>query len=600
MSGVRPTGSVAVLLYHSIATVTTRSFARLTVGSTLFDEHLAALRKHHVEVIPFSEVPAALASGRRAVAITIDDGLADAADAATPALLRRGLPATLFVPSAFVGASANWLPGEDGSRPMLSWTALDELVRAGFEIGSHGKRHIAADVNSPEIVRRDAAESRTNLEQKLGCAVSSFAYPFGYHAARARRAVRAAGFAQACVVGDLPARAGDDRWSPPRLQVGPETKPAELLMMARRQPSAAARSWAHGKQRIWHAGRVWAGRGPSEARRISRNSLLFHRFAGGLMRVLVSGGAGFIGSHLCDALVAKGDEVHVVDDLSTGRPGRLPDGVVLHKETILNVDRLIGLVARVRPGLIYHLAAQIDVRSSVAFPAADAEVNVVGTVNVLEAARAVGARVVFSSSGGALYGRGAPVPSMESVAPEPESPYGISKYSAEQYIGLYNRLYGAAHAILRFANVYGPRQSPSGEAGVVTVFCERAIKANPLTIYGDGTQTRDYVYVSDCIAAFIAAGEHGKAGTWNIGTGVEVSVLQLAAIVSRITGDRTRQQFAPPRAGELPRSALVFERAERDLGWRPSVLLARGVAAVVSWLAAGAPDRVLPTDTTPQ
>jgi UDP-glucose 4-epimerase len=272
----------------------------------------------------------------------------------------------------------------------------------------------------------------------------------------------------------------------------------------------------------------------------------------------------------------------------------------LHKETILNVDRLIGLVARVRPGLIYHLAAQIDVRSSVAFPAADAEVNVVGTVNVLEAARAVGARVVFSSSGGALYGRGAPVPSMESVAPEPESPYGISKYSAEQYIGLYNRLYGAAHAILRFANVYGPRQSPSGEAGVVTVFCERAIKANPLTIYGDGTQTRDYVYVSDCIAAFIAAGEHGKAGTWNIGTGVEVSVLQLAAIVSRITGDRTRQQFAPPRAGELPRSALVFERAERDLGWRPSVLLARGVAAVVSWLAAGAPDRVLPTATTPQ
>jgi peptidoglycan/xylan/chitin deacetylase (PgdA/CDA1 family) len=247
---------VAVLLYHSIATVTTRSFAKLTVDPVLFDEHLAALREQQVEVIPFSQVPAALTDGRRAVAITIDDGLADAADAAAPALLRYGLPATLFVPSAFVGASASWLPNEDGLRPMLSWSALAELERAGFEIGSHSKRHIAADVNGPEVVRRDAAESKADLEQQLGCAVSSFAYPFGYHSARARRALREVGFTQACVVGELPARTGDDRWTLPRLQVGPGTEPEALLTMVGWRPSVVARSWAHGKQRIWHAGRI--------------------------------------------------------------------------------------------------------------------------------------------------------------------------------------------------------------------------------------------------------------------------------------------------------------------------------------------------------
>ena len=309
------------------------------------------------------------------------------------------------------------------------------------------------------------------------------------------------------------------------------------------------------------------------------------------MKVIVTGGAGFIGSHVCDAFIAKNAEIHVIDDLSAGRPGRLPDGAVLHEQTILDADRLIKLVAEIRPALICHLAAQVDVRSSVALPAADAAVNVIGTVNVLEAARAVGARVVMSSTGGALYGKDAPVPSAESVPPEPESPYGISKYGAEQYVGLYNRLYGTAHAVLRFANVYGPRQSPSGEAGVVTIFCSRAIRHEPLTIYGDGKQTRDYVYVADCVAAFLAAAEHGQAGTWNIGNGTEVSVLELAMMIAHITGDSTEAEFAPPRTGELQRSALVSELAERDLGWRPSTPLADGVEAVVRWLAAGAPDR---------
>ena len=314
------------------------------------------------------------------------------------------------------------------------------------------------------------------------------------------------------------------------------------------------------------------------------------------MRVLITGGAGFIGSHVSDAFLNEGAEVHVIDDLSTGRAGRLAKGVALYQETILNATALIDVVTKIQPEVICHLAAQVDVRSSVAFPAADAEVNVVGTVNVLEAARMVGARVLLSSTGGALYGKDAPVPSAESVPPQPESPYGISKYGAEQYIGLYNRLYGTAHGVLRFANVYGPRQSPLGEGGVVSIFCDRAVSSKPLTIYGDGSQTRDYVYVGDCVAAFLAAAKHGKAGTWNIGTGTEVSVLELAGIVSAVTGNRIDPEFAPPRMGELLRSALVSELAERDLGWRPSVALADGVAAVFGWLVAGAPDRALPAN----
>ena len=262
----------------------------------------------------------------------------------------------------------------------------------------------------------------------------------------------------------------------------------------------------------------------------------------------------------------------MVDDLSAGRPGRLPEGAVLHRESILDAARLTPLVTAPRPELICHLAAQVD---------------------VLEAARAVDARVVMASTGGAIYGKDAPVPSAESVPPEPESPYGISKYCAEQYVGLYNRLYGTAHAILRFANVYGPRQSPSGEAGVVTIFALAAIRHKPLTIYGDGKQTRDYVYVGDCVAAFLAAAEHARPGIWNIGNGTEVSVLELATRIATTTGDSTRAQFAPPRAGELQRSALVPEQARRVLGWQPAMPLAEGVEAVVRWLAGGAPDRAL-------
>jgi UDP-glucose 4-epimerase len=305
------------------------------------------------------------------------------------------------------------------------------------------------------------------------------------------------------------------------------------------------------------------------------------------MRVLVTGGAGFIGSHLCDTLLARGDELYVIDDLSHGRASRLPEGAKLYRESILRAAQLSALVQQARPELICHLAAQVDVRASVACPGQDAEVNIVGTVNLLEAARTVGARMLFASTGGALYGEDAPVPSSESTLLAPNSPYGVAKHCAEQYIGLYNRLYGTEHAVLRFANVYGPRQG----ASVVSVFCANGIAGKPLTIYGDGKQTRDYVYVDDCVAAFLAAADYGKAGTWNIGAGTEVNVLDLAELVARLTNWRSQPVFAPARIGEISRSALVWERAAQDLGWRPATSLADGVQAVVSWFEAGAPDR---------
>jgi UDP-glucose 4-epimerase len=309
------------------------------------------------------------------------------------------------------------------------------------------------------------------------------------------------------------------------------------------------------------------------------------------MRVLVTGGAGFIGSHVTDALLARGDEVAVLDDLSSGRAGRLDPQVALHKLSITDAAALTAVVTAFGPELICHLAAQIDVRASVDAPADDARVNILGTVNLLEAARAAGARVLFASSGGALYGRDAPIPSLEDVLPLPESPYGIAKYCAEQYIGLYNRLHGTRHAMLRLANVYGPRQDPAGDAGVITIFCASALAGEAPTIYGDGTQTRDYVYVGDAVQAFLTAGDSDRPGTWNVGAGDEVSVLDLVDIIGGVAGREVHPRFAAPRPGELQRSAVAPDRAASELGWRPATPLAEGVRRVYRWIEAGAADR---------
>ncbi|HEX6934096.1 MAG TPA: NAD-dependent epimerase/dehydratase family protein [Streptosporangiaceae bacterium] len=309
------------------------------------------------------------------------------------------------------------------------------------------------------------------------------------------------------------------------------------------------------------------------------------------MRVIVTGGAGFIGSHLTDAFLARGDDVTVIDDLSAGRQARLDERVVLNKVSVTDARLLGSAVGSASPDLICHLAAQIDVRASVARPAADAQTNVIGTINVLEAARAANARVLLCSTGGALYGRDAPIPSMEDVLPLPESPYGIAKHCAEQYLGLYNRLHGTAHSVLRLANVYGPRQDPAGEAGVVPIFCSQILAGRRPTIFGDGTQTRDYVYVGDAVAAFLAAADQRRPGTWNIGTGTEVSVLDLVRVVAAVTGRRADYSLAPARPGELLRSALAVDKARLDLGWKATTGLEDGVRAVCEWIEAQTPDR---------
>ncbi|WP_033337752.1 NAD-dependent epimerase/dehydratase family protein [Catenuloplanes japonicus] len=302
------------------------------------------------------------------------------------------------------------------------------------------------------------------------------------------------------------------------------------------------------------------------------------------MRVLVTGGAGFIGSHLVDALLARGDTVTVVDDLSTGRDARLAAGTDLRRESITDTTALTVLARQVRPGLICHLAAQADVRMSVADVAGDTGVNILGTVSVLEAARAAGARVVFASTGGALYGAIDAMPSPEDARPEPAAPYGAAKYCAEQYLGLYNRLYGTAHAVLRLGNVYGPRQDPAGEAGVVSIFCGSVLAGRRPTVFGDGKQTRDYVYVGDVVDAFLRAADHGGAGVWNIGTGVSATILELLEAIGRTSGQAVQPVFEAARLGELQHSALDVTRAGRDLGWTARTALAEGITKVYRWI----------------
>jgi UDP-glucose 4-epimerase len=309
------------------------------------------------------------------------------------------------------------------------------------------------------------------------------------------------------------------------------------------------------------------------------------------MRVLVTGGAGFIGSHLADALLDRGDEVAVIDDLSAGRLARLDDRAEVHKLSVADGGPLAGLAAQFAPDLIYHLAAQVDIRASVASPADDATANVAGTINVLEAARAAGARVLFCSTGGALYGKDAPIPSLEDVLPLPQAPLGVAKYCAEQYVSLYNRLHGCTHTILRLASVYGPRQDPEGESGVIPNFCARVVAGEQPVIHGDGAQTRDYVYIADAVGALLAAADQGRPGVWNIGTGAETSILALARLVGEVAGRAVSPRFAPARPGDLHRSALAAERAARDLGWKPAIPLADGVRRVYRWIEAGAPDR---------
>jgi UDP-glucose 4-epimerase len=310
------------------------------------------------------------------------------------------------------------------------------------------------------------------------------------------------------------------------------------------------------------------------------------------MKAFVTGGAGFIGSNLVDALVARGDAVTVVDDLSTGRAanleGAIAGGAVFHEADIRDGARLTELVGAAAPDVIFHLAAQIDVRRAVADPGFDAQVNVGGTINVLEAARSAGVRrVVNSSTGGAIYGDADTIPTPEDHLAAPMAPYGQSKLAAEGYLGLYARLHGLSSVSLRYANVYGPRQDPHGEGGVVAIFCGKLAEGGTPVAFGDGRQTRDFIYVGDIVAANLAAAESDWAGSCNIGTGTETSVIELAAALRALgNGAPFELSYAPARTGEIVRSAVDPALAREVLGWHAEVGLADGLARTLAGVRA--------------
>jgi UDP-glucose 4-epimerase len=298
------------------------------------------------------------------------------------------------------------------------------------------------------------------------------------------------------------------------------------------------------------------------------------------VRVVVTGGAGFIGSHVVDALVARGDDVAIVDSLEKGKRKNVSEKADLHVRDIR--EPLDDLFEQVRPEAVFHLAAQADVRVSVERPVEDADINVLGSVRVLEAARAHGAQVVFSSTGGAIYGE-CLEPAPETAPREPVSPYGTAKLAAEEYLGAYNRLYGTGHVSLRYGNVYGPRQDPHGEAGVVAIFLGALARGDQAYIFGDGLQTRDYVFVGDVAHATVSAlGLNG--GVFNVGTGKETSVVELYDLCARVAGSDARAEHAPARLGELQRSSLDPERAASELGFTAMVGLEDGLQATWEWI----------------
>jgi UDP-glucose 4-epimerase len=311
-------------------------------------------------------------------------------------------------------------------------------------------------------------------------------------------------------------------------------------------------------------------------------------------RVLVTGGAGFVGSHVVDAHRAAGDAVTVLDDLSSGRRENVPRGVDVVQADVRSPEAR-ALLARGGFTVLNHHAAQMDVRRSVSDPAYDADVNVLGLLNLLEGARAGGVRrVVFASSGGTVYGEGERVPVSETAGKLPASPYGAAKLASEYYLATFSQLYGLEAVALRYSNVYGPRQRSDGEAGVVAIFGNLLLRGEPLTVFGDGEQTRDLVFVEDVAAANVAASTCAlpplvglDARAYNIGTGVETSVNQLVALMADTVEARAEVRRAPARAGELRRNALDSGKAAREIGWAPSTQLRDGIRSTIRWLREG-------------
>jgi UDP-glucose 4-epimerase len=307
------------------------------------------------------------------------------------------------------------------------------------------------------------------------------------------------------------------------------------------------------------------------------------------MKTLVTGGAGFIGSNLVDALVARGDDVAVIDNLATGKRENLEhalaNGAELIELDVRDADAVGAAVERVGPEAIFHLAAQIDVRKSVADPAHDSRVNVEGTINVLNAALAAGVRrLINTSTGGAIYGEGQILPAPEDHPVAPESPYGLSKFCAENYCALFTRLHGLSTVSLRYGNVYGPRQDPLGEAGVIAIFCGKLLDGGRPQIFGDGKQTRDYVYVGDVVDANLRAADSDITGAFNVGRGVATSVLDIVEALAAQSNNGFEADHLPARTGEVQHIALDPSRTKAELGWEAQVDLEQGLSRTLDSL----------------
>jgi UDP-glucose 4-epimerase len=303
------------------------------------------------------------------------------------------------------------------------------------------------------------------------------------------------------------------------------------------------------------------------------------------MRVVVTGGAGFVGSHVSSAFREREDEVLVVDDLSAGNRENVPPGAELAELDVAEGARLLERLEAFRPELICHLAAQASVTVSVTNPDLDFASNVRGTFNVCQAAGKLGARVLFASTGGALYGNEAPIPTPETYVAQPLAPYGASKLAGEAFVATQARSQGLANVVLRLGNVYGPRQNAHGEAGVVAIFSDRLLNGEVPVVYGHGKPTRDYVHVADVTRAFLLAADGEVSGTFNIGWGKETSVSELLTALQRVAGTNIEPKLEPLRPGELDRSAIDSRAAADAFGWRPERLLEEGIADTFRWYA---------------
>lgn len=304
-----------------------------------------------------------------------------------------------------------------------------------------------------------------------------------------------------------------------------------------------------------------------------------------MSRVLVTGGAGFIGSHLCDALLAAGHEVHALDDLSTGLRANLGPAAAFHEVDVCD-EAIESVFASVKPEIVFHLAAQMCVSRSTQAPMLDGRINILGSINVLEACRKHGVgKFIFASTGGAGYGNPAELPATENCPPQPVSHYGVAKMAVEKYVHLYHTLYGLPYTLLRYANVYGPRQNPHGEAGVCSIFVDKLLAGEAPTLYGDGAPVRDYVHVLDVVRATMLAMDKGAGETLNIGSGVGTTVRELYDRLKVLTGFDGEPVLKPLRDGEVACVYLSAEKAARVLGWRPEIALADGLADLCAYMA---------------